>query len=266
MENTFEKRINNKEYNKELEKYFSSNIELLEKLKILDSKKEELKKLKKEYGKLKQTIVITVSGTPRAGKTTCIDNLFEYLKKADLKTVCLDEPAGIIYKTLKNKEEKRKLLSNRVAFVEQQYDIGEKYIQENLLDNDIILCDRGILDTFIWYDMYYESGMINKDKYKQYLLRLKDINYFNKFYVLFSESEESLKRDYLNSLSIEPRTTMNKENIEKYNKSMLNMLPIIGQNVNSSKLIDTTNSERMDASITVINDLISDVKKLYLRK
>ena len=95
------------EREKELNYFFTENKELLERLKRLDEKKNRIKELKKECGPLEEPLVITISGTPRAGKTTCIENLFEFLKKADMKTSCLEEPAGLVYKTLQNKEEKK---------------------------------------------------------------------------------------------------------------------------------------------------------------
>ena len=260
--NPFLESTSKNDYYNELNKFFVSNSKLLDDLKKLNERKEEIKRLKEKNGDLKHPIVVTLCGTPRAGKTTCIDNLFEFLKKADLKTVCLEEPTRLIYKTLKNTEEKKELLSD----IEQQYEIGSKYINDNLLNNDIILCDGGILDTFIWYDMYYQLGMIDIKKYKEYLLKLKDMNYFNQFYVLFAHSDESMKRDYLNSLSIEPRTNMNQDNVERYNSSLLRMLPIIEPEIDCSKLIDTTKLNKMDPSIIVANDIIDNVKKLYLRK
>ena len=265
INNPFECKVNQKEYNQQLVNYFISSPELLEQLKLLDKKKEQIKRLREKYGDLKEPLVITLSGTPRAGKTTCIDNLFEFFKKSDLKTKCLEEPAGLIYQTLKNKEEKKKILSDRVGFVEQQYEIGSKYIEENL-NNDIILCDRGVLDTFVWYDMYYQLGMMDEKRYKNYLLKLKDMAYKNQFYALFASKDESMKRDYFSSLSIEPRTTMSPENVERYNSSLLRILPIIESKIDKSKLIDTTNCDKMDASITIANEVLDNVKKLYLRE
>lgn len=263
--NSYEK--SSEEYDKYVKQFFVSSPQLLEELKILDTKKQEIIKLRDKYGNLKTPIVVTISGTPRAGKTTCIDNLFEFLKKCDLNTCCLEEPAGLIYQGLKSKEEKRKLLTDRVGFVEQQYALGKYYIEKNLSENDIVLCDRGILDAFIWYDMYYQLGMITTEKYKQFLSNLKDIKkYNNQFYALFTSTDESMKRDYFNSLSLEPRTTMNSDNVERFNNSLIRMIPVIESEIGTSQLINTTTSDKMDSSIIIANDILDNVKKLYLRR
>ena len=254
-------------YEEEIKKYFNEKEQLYFKLKQLDIKKQEIRELKKKYGNLQVPLVVTLSGTPRAGKTTCIDNLFEFFKKTDLETVCLEEPAGLIYQTLKNKSEKKELLKDRVGFVERQYEIGSEYINKNLNGNDIILCDRGILDTFIWYDMYYKLGMMDTKRYTEYLSKLKQkINYYNYFYVLYCETFESMKRDYISSLSIEPRTTMNNKNVERYNSSLLSILPNFNEKNNYTKLINTTLSDKMDSSIMIANEVLDKVKTMYLRR
>lgn len=255
------------DYDSYISEIFKQTPILLERLKKLNEKKQEIKLLRSKYGTLDRPIVITISGTPRSGKTTCIDNLFEFLKKADLRTRCIEEPAGMIYQTLRTKEEKKQLLSDRIGFVEKQWDIGASSIRECLDENDIIICDRGIIDTFIWYDMYYKFGMMDQKRYIDYLKRMEELKkYCNYFYVLYSDSAESIKRDYINSLSIEPRTTMNQSNIEKYNKSLLDVLPKIKSIIQHTQFIDTTECDRMEASIIVANDVLDNVKKLYLKR
>lgn len=253
------------EREKELNYFFTGNKELLEKLKRLDEKKNRIKELKKEYGPLEEPLVITISGTPRAGKTTCIENLFEFLKKSDMKTSCLEEPAGLVYKTLQNKEEKKELLKDRVGFVERQFEIGEEHITNALGSNDIILCDRGILDTFIWYNMYYKLGLIDENKYQEFLRRIEKVkSYDNLFYALHATSDCSMRRDYLSSLSIEQRTTMNRQNVDRYNEAMLSLMPTFYENV-PAKLIETTKKDRMEASIIIANQTLDIVENKYVR-
>lgn len=263
-ENTFNKPVDPIDYNNKLNLYFKGCEELLERLKRLNERKENIRKLHSIYGPLEKPIVVTISGTPRSGKTTCIDNLFEFFKKADFKTICLEEPAGLVYSTLKSKEEKAKLLEDRVGFVERQLEIGEESISHNLQGNEILLCDRGVLDTYIWYDMYYKLGMINKERYRAYLEGLKrKFPYFNEFYILYANSLASMYRDYQNSLSIEPRSTMNEENVKKYNSSLIRMIPTFESSIDSVKFINTSDYAKMDASIMVANDLADKIENLY---
>ena len=127
--------MKNLNYDKEMQKYFEGNRNLYHQLKILDAKKNEIRELQAKYGSLNKPIVITISGTPRAGKTTCVENLAEFFKKCDLRTSVLEEPAGLIYATLKNREEKKILLQDRIGFVERQYEVGTQSIKSKIEEN-----------------------------------------------------------------------------------------------------------------------------------
>lgn len=250
-------------YEEKIQSFFVGSLSLFDRLKELDKKKQILRRVVNESAGLDRPMVITVSGTPRAGKTTCIDNLYEFLKKADLRTVRLEEPAGLVYQTLKNKEEKKELLKDRVGFVDRQYEIGSSAIGAHLKDADVILCDRGALDTFIWYDMYYQDGMMSDERYQAFLKRLQDSSeYYNYFCSLYVDPFTSMQRDYINSLSIEPRTTMNIGNVEKYNAALARMEGLFKPNLDGFSHIDTTDLERMDASILVVEDVMDRVQKL----
>ena len=47
---------------------------------------------------------------------------------------------------------------------------------------------------------------------------------------------------------------------------MLRLLPDFEKNLTVSKLINTTNSDRMDASISVANEVVDNVMRLYRGK
>ena len=264
IKNPFSTTVDIEVYNKQLSAYFNGSLELLDRLKRLNERKEKLKELHRKNGPLETPIVVTINGTPRAGKTTCIDNLFEFFKKANFKTACVEEPAGLVYATLKSKEEKAELLKDRIGFVERQLEIGEREISKKLANNEILLCDRGILDTFIWYDMYYKLGMMDKSRYQEFLENLKrKYPYINTLYILYTSPLTSMYRDYQNSLSLEPRSTMNEYNVKKYNSSLIRMVPAFEKSIDDIHFINTTDYAKMDASVLIANDLIDKVEGIY---
>lgn len=132
---------------------FFDNKVIYNKIEQLNEYKQEIIKYRKKYGELKEPLIITVSGTPRAGKTTCIENLDDFFKKMDFKTSCVSEPAALIYQKLENQKEKKELLKNRVAFVDRQRLLASDLIRKEIDKKEIIICDRGALDTLIWYNI-----------------------------------------------------------------------------------------------------------------
>lgn len=253
--------------NDEIQEFFVGRDERLAKLKDLDKKKKEINGIREKMGPLTKPLVVTLSGTPRAGKTTTIESLYEFFKKTGINTKRLEEPAGLIYATLKNREEKQKLLEDRVGFVDKQYAIGTDYINNNLNGSDLILCDRGAIDPFIWYDMYYQLGMVSREKYLEFLNKMRDPkNYINYFYGLYADEKEAMKRDYLSSISIEERTTMSTDNVVRYNASLLRILPQIEDFTDQSQVIDTSSLEIMESSIQIADEVLDTIKKLYLER
>lgn len=233
-------------YDKEIATFFVGNPKLFEDLKYLNRKKDEIRKLREKYGDLKTPIVVTISGSPRAGKTTCVDNLTEFLSKADLRVSSLMS---------------KKILQNGVEFLDSEYDIETKSIQDSLENSDVVLCDQGVLNLFIWYDMYHALGIVNDEQYNAFLKKLKiPKKYIECFYPLYTNCKEAMQRYYLNSLDL---NGIRWEDIERYNSALLRMLPKISQNCDTVKLIDTTNLDKMDASIEVAGSLLDRIRKIY---
>ena len=73
-------------------------------------------------------------------------------------------------------------------------------------------------------------------------------------------------RDYQNSLSLEPRSTMNEENVRKYNSSLIRMVPVFERNIDNIEFINTTDYAKMDASILIANDLTDKIESLYRKR
>jgi len=261
---------------KESDAYESNEItEILEnhpllfsKLRKLEAKQQEIMKLRNDIGPLERPIVATITGTPRAGKTTAIDNIYDFFKKAGFKTSCLEEPAGLVYKTFKTKEEKSELLKDRVGFVDKQFDVGASDINRNKGCNEILLCDRGVLDTLIWYEIYYRRGMLSEERYKDFMTRHLnfDVGSHNYLYALHTDPRISLERDVLSSLSIVPRTTMNLSGITEYNAALSKVSHQLSNYSDSMTIIDTTNIAVIDIGIVIANDLLDKVQRLYLGK
>lgn len=88
-------------YEEKIQSFFVGSLSLFERLKALDKKKQKLRRMVSESAGLDRPMVIIVSETPRAGKTTCIDNLYEFLKKKieELKdefVLVVDDDNGIL--------------------------------------------------------------------------------------------------------------------------------------------------------------------------
>ena len=253
---------NSNEYVKDI--IFKDSVDEYNLLKNIHYRKEEVFKLKNVLSK-KKPYVIEFTGTPRTGKTSLINNLKDFFKKKGFRVCIIEEFTTSlkyktqIYPTLKNKS-KNVVNTEIPKYVLKDLDdaINSKY--------DIIIVDRSLFDRLIWVNrLFLKKGMSDEEynEYKStYIPLIKEK--INIIVSLYTDSLTCLKRDYHANLSLENRTFLNEDNVNEYNKSLLNMEKLsIKENINF-KMFDTTNKNQREISFEVIDSILSDMRKYYL--
>ena len=191
-----------------------------------------------------------------------INNLKDFFKKKGFSVCIIEEfTTSLKYKTqiypiLKNKS--KNVVNTEIP----------KYVLKDLNDAinskyDIIIVDRSLFDRLIWVDrLFLKKGMSDEEynEYKStYIPLIKEK--INIIVSLYTDSLTCLKRDYHANLSLENRTFLNEDNVNEYNKSLLNMEKLsIKENINF-KMFDTTNKNQREISFEVIDSILSDMRK-----
>lgn len=245
---------------------FDDDTELYKKLQLLDFKKKELYKLKNLSDKTRP-YVIEFTGTPRTGKTTLINNLKDFFNKGGLSVEVIEEFTTSkkykkeIYPTLK--DQYKSIINTTIP----------KYSLEELKnaikrDNDIIIVDRSLLDRLIWANRLWLKNGFTDEEYmayqKEYIPKIK--RYIDIIIGTYTDSSTSLKRDYKNSLALEQRHFLNKQNVDEYNNSFDNIERISDdKNINFHR-IDTTGRSQIDVSIETANIILDNARKEYINR
>ena len=245
-------------------KIFSDNIEEYNKLKKFHYRKQEIYKMKSVLEKNK-TYVIEFTGTPRTGKTTLMNNLYDFFKKGGFTTSTLEEFTTSkrykkdIYPRLKN--EYKSVINTEIP----------KYVLEDLntevsKNYDIILVDRSLFDRMIWMDRLYNKNGVTKEEYDNYINEYTPLikNKINIILGLYTDSLTSLKRDYYANISLEKRTFLNEKNINEYNNSLMNMKELSSKFNINFHMFDTTNKSEREISFQVLDVILSDMRKQYI--
>lgn len=227
-------------------------------------RKEEIFKLRNVLSKRK-TYVIEFTGTPRTGKTSLINNLYDFFKKQGFDIIVLEE----FTTSKKYKKEIYPLLKDKYKNIVNTE--IPKYVLKQLNDAlsnkpDIIIVDRSLFDRLIWVDrLYLKNGMSNRE-YKDY----------NELYIplikekidivigTYTDSLTSLKRDYNANLSLEKRNFLNEQNVLEYNNSLFNMEKLAKDKDINFCLFDTTDRNQREISFMVIDEILIDMKKKYI--
>ena len=242
---------------------FKDRSKEFKKLNKIHYQKEELYKLKE----LLETIpyVIEFTGTPRTGKTTLIHNLYDFFKKKGFSVELLEEFTTSkkykqeIYPKLKDKY--KNVINTEIP----KYVLNE--LEEKIIIKpDIIIVDRSLFDRLIWVDRLSLNGGMSNQEYEAYkekyipLIKEKiDI-----IIATYTDPLTSIKRDYSANLSLEKRHFLNENNVNEYNRSLLNMQTLAGNENINFHLFDTTNKSQRDISFEVVDVILKDIRKKYL--
>ena len=243
---------------------FNDNKRYYEKLKRLHAQKVELQRLKK-LSSLSKPYCIEFSGTPRTGKTTTINNLYDFFKKGGFTTTIIEE-----FTTSKYYKEVFKPKFSDVTSTESNMAIIEevtKELEEAIkTDNEIIIIDRSINDRQIWnYRRFIKKDMPKKlynEAREKYRLKSKELIDF--LVITYADPIASLKRDYNCSLALEKRNFLNTDNINEYNNSLNDLKDLFDNSVDNSLFLDTTSLNMNDVAIKVAEKIMIAMRKKYI--
>lgn len=244
---------------------FDDHSEYYEKLKKLHAQKVELQKLKL-LCPLSKPFVIEFSGTPRTGKTTIINNLYDFFKKGGFHTTIIEEFTTSKYykEVFKEKNKDLSTTESNIAIVEEVTKQLENAVHS---DKEIILIDRSINDRQIWNYRRYISGNMPEELYYETTEKYSSISkeLIDFLVITYAESLTSLKRDYSSSLALEKRNFLNIDNLDEYNNSLKDIEELFKTSVEDSILLDTTPMSMSDVSVEVASQIMPAMRKKYIK-
>lgn len=264
LKNVLDVVFNNKEDLYLKDTIFNDNKDYYDKLKKLHAQKVELERLR-NLCKLTKPFVIEFSGTPRTGKTTTINNIYDFFKKGGFDIAIIEEFTTSKYYKEKFKQKYSDLSSSdfNIAILKEVTKQLKDIINS---DREIILIDRSINDRQIWNYRRYKKGDIDlktyeelRDKYSLISKKLIDF-----LVITFADSLTSIKRDYNSSLALEQRNFLNIKNIDEYNDSLNNLQELFKNSTDNYLLLDTSLMDLNDVAITVADKIMPTMRKKYI--
>lgn len=266
LKNLIDDVFYDKKDNKLERKIFDDKIEEYNKLVKFHYRKQEIYKMTKVLNNNKP-YVIEFTGTPRTGKTTLINNLYDFFKKGGFNTIVLEEfTTSKMYKQEiypKLKDKYKKVVNTEIP----------KYVLKELEETidkepDIIIIDRSLFDRMIWVDRLYKKNGMLIEEYNNYIKEYVPIikQKIDIIISTYTDSLTSLKRDYNANLSLEKRTFLNEQNINEYNYSLLKMKKLSEKERINLHIFDTTEKSEREVSFEVVDTILSNMRKEYLSR
>ena len=182
------------EYDKLIDVY-AKDLDRLRRLEELHKQRNNIIKLKYENG-YNEPYIVDFAGTPKAGVTTTIQIVEDFLKTG-----------GFNVKTIKEENEKIKDLEKIM------------YIAKNG-EYDFVFLDKGFLDSAA-------KHMMNSNDNKLFFLAMKKyLKDINKIINLKCDPMEAARREYFNRLTLNPDFNLFPDEIDKFNQNIFKaMLP-----------------------------------------
>lgn len=181
----------------------------------------ELEELSRSVLELKQSsiprrpIVIEFCGSPKSGKSSCINSLDLFLRRNNFRTKVLTERASVC--PVNNKFDPYfNIWTASTAIAELSM-----ILANNSKDYDLVIMDRGIFDGICWFTWLREEKHLDQSNYLsliQYLTMKRWREVIDLIYVFTASPEVSIDREYANLLTRKTGSIMRPKVLKSYKK------------------------------------------------
>ena len=160
-------------------------------------------------------LFVEFAGTPKSGKSTCIDTVNHFFRRQGYKVLAPTEGAS--------KRTPYYLKNNLVAFNAWSATYALTHMLEGRYGTDeyhIVILDRGLFDALAWFELLKQKGNITSDDCSaihQFLLLGHWRELVDMVFLFQTDPATSLERENRNKLIIEPGLTMNSDFLRDLN-------------------------------------------------
>lgn len=179
--------------------------ELTQRIRDLEAKAEYLHSIRQQASR---AFVVEFAGTPKSGKSTSVEAIRHFFKRSKFGVHVLTERASQCPIPMKGH-----LFFNTWCATTMLAQLLEN-VETN---TDIIIADRGLFDSLIWFQTQFRRGELSSDELQNienFLLmdRWKDL--FDLVVVLHSDASTALSRENAHRITERPGSIMNQSTLD----------------------------------------------------
>lgn len=229
----------------------------------LESLAERVRIMKKDY-RQRRPIVIEFCGSPKSGKTSCINSLNLFLKRNGFKTGVIAEQASIC--PIKDKHSPVFNVWTANSTIGLLSSMLDPRRNEQL---DIIICDRAIFDALCWFEWMLSKETLDNSEYchlTNYISMPRWANKIDLVYIFKASPEVSIKREYTHLLTRKPGSIMNQKILTEYLTSIENAKEHFAARFRMVQEIDTTEIGQDEVSAEVTKTILHKLEDLIIEK
>lgn len=167
--------------------------------------------------RLDRPLFVEFAGTPKSGKSTCIDTVNHFFRRCGYKVLAPTEGAS--------KRTPYYLKDDLVAFNAWSATYALTHILEGRYGSDeyqLVFMDRGLFDALAWFQLLQEHRQIrpeDRDAIQNFLLVAHWRSLVDMVFLFRTDPSTSLAREHRDKLIAEPGRAMNPDFLEDLNKA-----------------------------------------------
>lgn len=217
----------------------------------------EVLRLKRERRPTKP-LLIEFCGSPKAGKTSCINSLTIFLKRNGFKVKVMTERASVCPVPSKL-DPFFNIWTSTSAIAE---------MAENLTVNkdlDVLIADRGLFDALCWFEWLASAGYLNKEDH----LRLTSFLTLEKFrshldlvYVFQAKPSVSLEREYRTLLTNKTGSIMQSDVLQSYHDAIDKTRERFGSKFRQIEVVETSDLAQNEVSALVTERTLEILRRI----
>ena len=193
-------------------------------------------------------VFIEFAGTPKSGKSTCIDIVNHFFRRMDYKVLAPSEGAS--------KRTPYYLKEDLVSFNVWSATYALSHILEGRYGTDqydIAILDRGLFDALAWFELLKSEGDITTEERNtihDFLLIDRWREVIDLVFLFIADPDTSLKRENQNKLVHEPGKSMNTDFLLKLNSAYTDVQENHSARFRMFHVINTSSNQNTTAEST----------------
>lgn len=203
-------------------------------------------------------IFIEFSGTPKSGKSTCIDIVAHFFRRLGFRVLAPTEGAS--------KRTPYYLKDDLIAFNTWSASYALTHIVEGLHSSDkyhLAILDRGLFDSLAWFQLLLNRGEITQSdcaRIQDFLLIEKWSSAIDYVFLFTADPGTSLERENRFTLINEPGRAMNRQFLDELNLAYDEVRERYGNEFRGFQTLDTSDVQATTPQTTAaqVVDLILD--------
>lgn len=233
--------------------------QIIEELQVVAERVHELK----EQHRQKRPIVIEFSGSPKSGKTSCINSLELFLKRNGFSVQVVQERASVCPVS----DKQSPMFNIWTSSMSLAGMIGVLENKKNMVD--VLILDRGIFDALCWFEWLSLYGKMERGLKKcaeDFLLSKEFVQSIDIVFAFRATPEKSIEREYANLLTDKPGSIMNKGVLHTYLDAIKETISSKGDKFHNIFNIDTTDKNQDEVGKEVTEITLNTLRDVLMER